>query len=350
MKKRIIAAILMTALLTGCGVPTLEGKKGNAEDRFSNTFDLYTEQVYVWKDKGYGDLDKDLSKTTGGRDIFFKAPLGTISFAGKEGQKDGVPARNIWFEDGADQDVPTVTAKDAILYVSQTTIPETITFERFADNGYSIGVAGMQMDKGGHFYIPYIENRDDAYKYYIDMKSGASVLSGFEGIERLYFDKAGSITVSENSAPNGCVRMQKDKSYDCQFYTGTFYQDFTLKADVRTFTSFEWFESYEYDFLHANCIKLKIPEYLKSGYYLVLGKGLIRYVSPEDEGRYNGGAFDETINWNDPIIQYDESGICIYDPSSGIDMEGSDPGIEDEELMNSGSLEKESEMEDKKDD
>ncbi len=336
MKEKVIAVILVSLLLTGCTVPTAQRAKEEAPKRFSNTYELSPEQVYVWKDKGYGDLRKDLSKDRMGREIFFKAPLGSISFAGKEAVKEGVPSRNIWFEGAKDQDIPTVTQKDALLYVSKTQIPETITYERFFDNGYSIGIAGMQKDKGGHYFIPYAEGREAEYRYYIDPESGAAALSGFEGIERLYFDRAGDISVSENTVTEGgAIPLTKGKTYDCQFYTGTFYQDFSLMADVRTFTSFEWFEGYAYEFLHANCIRLRIPEYFKSGYYLVLGKGLIRYVAPEDEGSYNGNEFDIGINWNDPVRKYDENGICIYDPESGIGMEESDPGLSDQDLENS---------------
>ena len=60
-------------------------------------------------------------------------------------------------------------------------------------------------------------------------------------------------------------------------------------------------------------------------------------MSPEDETIYSGKETDDAINWNDPIIQYDEAGICIYDPSNGIGTEEemteeSDEGISDEEI------------------
>ena len=79
MKKGIIAAILTASLLTGCSIPyTVTGEK-KEDTKFSNTYDLETEKIYVWKEKGYGDLRKDLSKERAGSDIFYKAPQGTIS-------------------------------------------------------------------------------------------------------------------------------------------------------------------------------------------------------------------------------------------------------------------------------
>ncbi len=336
MKQSIIAAILAAAFFTGCGsIATLEGAKGQETYSYSNICDLEDERIYVWKDKGYGSLQKDLSEDRRGSDVFFKAPLGTINFAGKE-TEEGNRARIIWFENGDEARIPTVTGSDALLYVSKTQVPKEFIYERFADDGYSVGISGLVEDKGGHFYIPYAESRDDDYRTYIDPESGAAVLGSFEKIERLYFDQAGDVSVSENTVTKGgTVALEKEKDYVCQFYTGTYFQDFLLKADVRTFTSMERFEGNDYEFLHANCIRLKVPEYFKSGYYLVLGKGLIRYISPEDEKAYLAGG-EKEISWNDPIRLYDENGICIYDPESGIGM--GDGGITEEEL-NSGQEE-----------
>lgn len=340
MKEKCIAVILMICMcVTGCGLGTLKKDGEEKETSFSNTYELDDEQVYVWKDKGYGDITKDLAKDKAGRDAFFKAPSGTISFAGKEVENDTQIPRIVWFEEDGDKSIPTVTDKDAILFLSKDHVPEEIVFERFADNGYSIGVAGMQADKGGHFYIPYTELGEDTYRYHIDPQSDAAALMAFEGIDRLFLDKVGEEQVTEDNVSDGGVveGLNKRKAYECQFYTGTYYQDYQLSANVRTFTSMERFVSFDYEFLHANCIRLQIPEYFKSGYYLVHGKGLIRYVSPEDEGVYNGKETDDAIDWNDPIILYDESGICIYDPGSGIGVdeemtEDFDEGVEDEEI------------------
>ncbi len=334
MKKRAIAVILAGILLTGCSLQTAQGNKSKQALTFQNVYDLDLEEAYVWQDKGYGDLAKDLDKDRTGREAFFKTPKGTISFAGKELDETDAGPRNIWFEEGEDESIPTVTKKDALLYVSDTKVPGTIVFERFADAGYSIGIAALKEDEGGHFYIPYAEDKDDDYKYYIDPKSKAAELTEFSGIERLYLDKVGDAKVTKENVTDGGVvsGLMKDKSYECQFYTGTFYQDYELEANVRTFTSLERFESHEYEFLHANCIKLKIPEYFKSGYYMVLGKGLIRYVSPEDEESFKAGV--QAIDWNDPIKRYDEYGLCIYDPSTdtGTETEEGDEGLTDEEV------------------
>ena len=129
------------------------------------------------------------------------------------------------------------------------------------------------------------------------------------------------------------IKLKKDKTYTCEFYTGTFYQDFNLQANIHSFGSFERFVSYDYEFMHSNFIAVKIPDYFVSGYYFVNGVGLFRYVSDSDAGKYNGEAYDENINWNEPMILYNEDGTVLFDPSDPDRFEKdiddmSDPGDE----------------------
>lgn len=72
------------------------------------------------------------------------------------------------------------------------------------------------------------------------------------------------------------------------------------------------------------------------------GVGLFRYVSDADNTKYNGEAYDANINWNDPIIEYDENGIVIYDPSDPLSKQDylnktSDPGLENVEINGTSS-------------
>ena len=57
-------------------------------------------------------------------------------------------------------------------------------------------------------------------------------------------------------------------------------------------------------------------------------------MATEDEKIYNGKAYDENMNWNKPMILYDEFGSVIFDPSDPETKEEtnikdvSDPGKE----------------------
>lgn len=201
---------------------------------------------------------------------------------------------------------------------------------------------------GGHYYFEYAVSDENDYKYYIDDKSDAKQLTELEAIAKIYLDKVGKIKVNEDSVSEGgtVLGLEKDKKYVCEFYTGTYYQDFMLTANIHSFGSMERFVSYNYEFMHSTFIVIEIPEYFKSGYYFINGVGLFRYVADKDADTYNKEAYDASIDWNDPIIIYDENGEVIFDPSQpeyyGNKYQESDSGIRDEEL-NEEKTEKEEE-------
>lgn len=349
--RRIISALLIPALsltLSGCSMfETFQGQIDDRPNEYSNVYELSSSKAYVWEHKGETDIRKDLTQDREGDAVFFACPMGDINFKGEELADTYQYPRSIWIPSDVDDEIPTVTSENALIYVSDTKVPEEIIFERFADYGYSIGVSNMEADGGGHYYIVYADTDEDDYKYYIDMKSDAAEVAQFDTISRLYLDKVGGMEVTDETVSDGgtVMNLEKDKFYICEFYTGTFYQDFKLKAGIHTFGTLERFVCHDYEFLHANCIKINIPEWFKSGYYFVQGVGLFRYVTDEDLPVYNGQAYDPGIDWNDPIKQYDEYGVCIFDPSLGIDRkdieEISDPGIDESEIIIGGSTDEE---------
>lgn len=328
---------MLVASLSGCGLfETVAGLEQKRETSFSNAKELEDGMAYVWHHDG-ADIKADLEFDSE-KDVFFTCITGDYNFKKKELEEVIDFPRSIWIDSDADYQIPTVTNADYLVYVSEKEVPETIVFERFADYGYTIGISNLEADKGGHYYLPYAEMEKDDYKYYIDMKSDAAQLAELELIEKLYLDKVEALDVNENTVSKGgtVLGLVKDQTYICEFYTGTYYQDFLLKANIHSFGSLERFESYEYEFMHSNFIVIHIPEYFKSGYYFVNGVGLFRYITEEDLETYNGLPYDKGIDWNDPIILYNEDGTIKYDPSN-LDSQGtieniSDPGIEGEEV------------------
>ena len=334
----IIAAVILVIVI-GCQIfginlfATLSGENAKIASSFSDVNELSSGKAYVWHHEG-GNIEDDLSKKADSN-IFFTCIKGDYNFKNQEMEMAVEHPRSIWISSDKDDSIPTVRKDDLLIYVSSTTVPDGIVFERFADYGYSIGVSNMIKDGGGHYYIEYAAVDEDDYKYSIDMNSDASQLSDLAAIERLYLDKVGDTKVREDNVSDGgtVLGLKKNKSYVCEFYTGTYYQDFKLTANIHTFSSLETFTSYEYEFMHSNFIVISIPDYFKSGYYFVNGVGLFRYVAEEDEGTYNGEAYDEAIDWNDPIVVYNENGEVIEDPSdpdfvAPTTLEQSDPGID----------------------
>lgn len=334
-----LVAVLMASTLSGCSLfETMSGISEEKPTSFSDVNDLESGKAYVWKDAEGDDISKKHLK-----DVFYTCITGDINFSGDELAETYEYPRSIWVGEDEDNLIPTVTSKDKLLYVSETTVPTSIVFERFADYGYTIGVSNLTADGGEHYYFLYAEADENDYKHYVDMESDAAQLIAFDSVTRLYLDKVGDEKVNKETVSDGgtVLGLSKGKKYTCEFYTGTYYQDFKLEANIHSFGSLERFVSYDYEFLHSNCIAISIPEYFKSGYYFVNGVGLFRYVSDDDLKTYNGKAYDEDIDWNDPIIIYDENGFVIYDPS--------DPDAEyeipEEEVKPEGDLEVETSTE-----
>lgn len=320
--KRVVAIVgiipIMASMLTGCGLfKTVLGLSDNKQTTFTDVNDLESGKAYVLHDGKY-----------------YTCISGDYNFKKKELEEVTEYPRSIWVDSSIDSQIPTVKAGDKLIYVSNENVPDSIVFERFADYGYTIGVSNMIADLGGHYYITFVDVEDDDYKYFIDMKSDASQLTELEAITKLYLDQVGKDKVTKENVSDGgtVLGLKKDKTYTCEFYTGTYYQDFNLKANIHSFGSFERFVSHDYEFMHSNYIAIEVPDYFVSGYYFVHGVGLFRYVSKADEGRYNGEAYDAAINWNDPMILYNEDGTVKYDPSDpdrAEDIEEkSDPGDE----------------------
>lgn len=269
---------------------------------------LKNNQLYIWKDfEGKAIDDSD--------NIFFNCPTGNPNVKYKDKSTSDVKY-TIWIPAADDSSIPTLTRNDKLIYISQESVPDTFDFLRMYENGYSIGITSLIADASDHYYIDYIQTDKNDYKKSINVNSDAKDLAGYL-IERLYLDKVGDMTItSKNISEGGVVKgLKKNEQYICEFYTGTYYQDFLLTASEHTFTELEDFTCYGYEFLHSNCISIDIPEWLCSGYYYINGIGLFRFVDDEDIDKYTGLAYDENIDWNDPLILYDEFGQVIYDPS-----------------------------------
>ena len=337
--KKVFSLGLVCAMafsLTGCGVfDTLLGLSNDKPTSFRDVNDLESGKAYVWHHDG-GKIEDDLKKASD-KDVFFTCITGDYNFKKKELEEVTEYPRSIWIDSGTDGLIPTVTSSDKLIYVSKTEVPESIIFERFADFGYTIGVSNMIQDAGGHYYIEYAVSDEEDYKYYLDLTSDASQLTDLEVVTKLYLDKVGEVKVDEESVSDGgtVLGLTKDKQYVCEFYTGTFYQDFLLTANIHSFGSMERFVSYDYEFMHSTFIVIEIPEYFTSGYYFINGVGLFRYVDDEDLKIYNGEAYDAAIDWNEPLIIYNDAGEVIYDPSNSDyfkEQMESDPGVSEEEL------------------
>lgn len=265
---------------------------------------------YIWHNEDGIDIGESLKK---GKNTFQKCPSGDVNWFENEHIN-----HILWFTSVNDVEIPTLYPGDELIYVSSTYVPyKGIEWEHFADYGYSIGVANLQRDNGGHYRI--INNGEGDYSGYIYENSDVIELERYVNVESLFLDKIGSTRVTDDLVTeDGTIYgLKKDKSYVCEWYTGTYYQDYEMKANIHVFGSIETFTTYDYEFLHSRCISITIPDWFTTGYYYADEIGFFRYVTDKDADKYNGEPYDSNINWNKKIIIKDENGMIEYDPTIG---------------------------------
>ena len=311
----LLAVIVMLVVTGKISFGTYGEDANSANSSVTSIEDLEDGCFYVWHNESANDITEDLEGTFA-EDTFKLCPSGEINW-----DKNEFIAHTLWFNSNNDVDIPTLYQGDSLVYISSSTVPfKGITWERFSDYGYSIGVANLVGDESGHYRI---ENQDGkGYIGYLSKNSDAYTVNDFTDISYLFLDKIGKVPIRDNNVSDGgtVLGLSKDQKYICEWYTGTYYQDYEMTASVRPFCFLETFTTYDYEFLHSNCIEIVIPEWFKTGYYYIQNVGFFRYVSSEESGLYNKEPYDENIDWNDPIILYDEEGKCIYNPSTGIDL------------------------------
>ena len=313
-----VAVVFLLFNLNFLSFPEMEtmDKEKESPKYVMSVDDLENERFYIWHNDKESNIKKDLSGTTSIK-TFKKCPEGKRNW---DNDDFGI-SHTLWFNLSNDIDIPVCYPEDKLIYISSSKIPfEGIQWERFGDYGYTIGVANLIGDKSGHYHI---ENSNNGYESYLNPDSDAIQLQKFTNVSELFIDKLGNVSVRENFVSDGgtLFGLNKGTKYVCEWYSGTFFQDYEMTADTHAFCSLETFTTYDYEFLHSNCISIDIPAWLKTGCYYVNGIGFFRYISENDMYKYNGKAYDPNIDWNDRIIIYDENDFLLYDPSTGYESD-----------------------------
>ena len=291
MKKRMFSTFLLgllictaTPILAGCGEEEIvyEMKAYTAEELQPDTY--YVQQGDVYYPVAPGSL--------------------TVEAKGDRIAKEANPDRSVWYTQD-DCMIPTLYADGALIYVSNSTVPASYVWERFEDEGYSIGVKGLKQNDGGNYSTLIGPNN-------INMQSSVyPIVSSLAKDTELFVDKVGGQNLTpENVSRGGSVLgLQANRSYSVDFYVGTQVQTKDVIADTHIFTSFEKYETadYHYDNTAAkSVIRITVPEYLISGFYYINGAGLFRYV---DNTTAMG---DLGINFNQPyFLGTDENGKIV---------------------------------------
>lgn len=207
-----------------------------------------------------------------------------------------------------DQQIPTLYKDGELIYKSnEPQLPSEFVFERFKDQGWSIGIRGITKAEGFGKYHTIV----NAHTY----REGSSIsqLNAPAGGE-VIIDKVNGTPLSENNVSEAgtITGLTKGQSYSVDAYTGTTYIGMEALADTHMLSSYEIYKISDYSLDPNNYVVIKIPDYLQSGYYMINGMGLIRYINRSiSEG-------DVGVDLNIPYYMgKDDSGNMITNPADG---------------------------------
>lgn len=285
--KRMLCTIIFiicvaTFILSGCG------KK---------------EIVYELKGYTVKELQPDTYYVQHG-DLYYPVAKGelTVENHGEEIAKEANPDRAVWYTLDECM-IPTMYQNDSLVYVTKGGVPTSFVWERFEDEGFSIGVKGLKkLDSGNYATIVDKTNINLQSSCYPPLKT-------LSGGSELMIDKVGGTTKLTEANVSRCgsiTGLEAYKNYTIDFYSGTQCITQEVTADTHIFGSFELYQTSNYAFDNAGFIRIEVPDYFLSGYYYINGAGLFKYVdNSSDMGIIND-------NFNAPYyLGKDEKGNVI---------------------------------------
>ena len=201
--------------------------------------------------------------------------------------------RTLWFMDDFER-IPTMYKGDSLIYKTSAALSESVYIERFEYCGYTIGITGLKKTESGRYSLKLATSART-----INPNSDAMQLAKLAS-DVVIIDRFGGADLRSGNVSNGgCILgLSKGKTYAADVYVGTYYHDMRLTADTIALTSMESAKTVDYDFLQSQLISIHIPDYYNSGYYLINGYGIVRYV--------NGTSYNEDTDFNIPNIPPEE--------------------------------------------
>lgn len=204
-----------------------------------------------------------------------------------------------------DIEIPTMYSDSLLIYKAKEggSIPETCVLERFRDEGYSIGIRGLEFQN----------NKCHTEVSNVTFYPGSSISSiNVQTGNDLILDKIDGTAITEKALSTiGTIKgLTQGKAYTVDAYSGTTYIGGDYIADIHMFSSMEYYEINDYSMDPSNYAILEFPKDLWSGYYYVNGVGLIRYINhPKSMG-------DSVEDYNVAYYIKDDSGNIVTNPAT----------------------------------
>ena len=205
---------------------------------------------------------------------------------------------------GDEKMIPTHYKGEVLAYKSAETKLKTagITLERYKDLGYSIGLYGGTVEADGYYHMSVKHNAAEG--------SGALKTFSYSAIDDIRVVSINGAFPKDLVDPASGVftGLEKGKSYNVEFYVGTYYYMQEIPADTHFLQAFEY---YYYDGSNIQDTKLsylsfETPETLKSGWYDVDGTGLFLYYA------YEKGKVPEDADLNESFYKSEQEQILQY--------------------------------------
>ena len=215
------------------------------------------------------------------------------------------PSRIAWVNYNVDEGyIPTMYPGDKLIYKSSTYIPTKYSLEKFFDDGYTLGVAGLKQDLSGNY-------RFDADEFgSVTMTTSDAVgFSALTDIESIYLVSVGEnrvtpLNVSNSGSITGLTLMDQ---YACDIRQGTERINATLTCNIHLFSSAETYGFGSFSFITPHIAQLNVPDYVTTGYYDLNGLGFFRYVKEEGVDYHDLSQED----YNETIFVYNEDGGIV---------------------------------------
>lgn len=264
-------------------------------------------------------------------DSFYELPMGIVSFdENNMVAKNADKARTILFGEN-DVCIPTLYRDDTLVYVTNV-LPDSFTWERYYDDGYSFGFCGLSLSNTNQYVLTMKENQTNKSSSFLATAAQYPEL-GWDSqlvINAINSSTLGAGNVSDCGSILGLTYMG---NYNIDAYGGsTYYPLQGVVADTHVFHSYELYTTTVCNYTQANYMQVVVPDYLFSGYYLIDGIGFVKYVN---NYRNQGQA---GIDMNAPYYLYDEDGNVYTADTTTTTEDGTIVSEIDEDVFFSNSI------------
>lgn len=213
--------------------------------------------------------------------------------------------RIMWFTEEEFNMIPTFKQGDSLILYNTAEFGE-FRFERFVDLGWSFGIRGLRETKSGRYALSTKQSDKCTMPYgdtdiLLKLNNDNVIIESFGGLQLRVPDetpKEDEDTGKEDEDDEnkkesvtgliteyGTINAPKPMSiYDFIIYDGTVKHEYKFSSNIRIIGSKEIYSTYTYEYEPENekIIQIEIPSFFHSGYYMINGFGVFRYIAEGD--------------------------------------------------------------------